>query len=120
MAHLTRTFIKRWRKSRNISARGLALALGYRGRSYIKAIEGGRLPVTANFANRFVAFKRKTMTEEYKTRDIQSHYPLPRKIKILAKPQQCPICRDWFIFPYPQQRVCTATRCRAEARRRRA
>lgn len=119
MARLNRSFIKRWRKARGLSARELGVALGYRGREYIKKIEGGSLPITDRFARRFAQFKNATQNKEYRTREIQSDYPLPRRIKILAKPQRCRICREWFIFPYPQQRVCADPRCQAEAKRMR-
>lgn len=114
---LTPTFINTWRKKRGISARVLGLALGYRGREYIKKIEGGYCPITQPFERRFLAFKNQTQTREYRTREIQSFYPLPRRVKILARPRQCKVCKEWFIFAHARQRVCTAKKCRREARR---
>ena len=117
MAKLTPKFVNQWRKARGISARVLGVELDY-AKSYIKQIEGGSMPLTANFERKFRAFQHKTQTQEYKTRQIESRYPLPRQIKILARPRRCKVCQEWFIFSDPKQDVCTSTHCRREARRR--
>lgn len=120
MSKLTGNFIREWRKKRGISARVLALELGYNGRTYIKKIEGGSLPVTIPFTRKFVRFKNETETREIATREIQSPRPLPPRLKILATPRKCKFCGEWFIFPYPHQRVCTSRTCQSAAKSRRA
>jgi len=111
-------YIKKWRKARHISARELGLALGYRGREYIKKLESGYFPVTPKFAARFETFKHQVQAREYRERKIQTRFALPPKIKILARPRRCAICREWFIFPNASDRVCTDRKCkRAYARR---
>ena len=99
---------------RKISARELGLALGYRGREYIKKIESGYLPITPKFAARFERFKNQVQAREYRERKIETKYPLPPRIKILARPRRCAICREWFIFPNADDRVCTDRKCRRE------
>jgi transcriptional regulator with XRE-family HTH domain len=109
---LNGSYIKKWRKERHLSARELGQALGYRGRANVVKIEQGLTPLTAKFAARFEAFKNKTQAREYRERQIQTKYALPPKIKILARPQRCAICREWFIFPNAGDRVCTDRKCR--------
>lgn len=117
MAKVTGNFIKGWRKARGISAAKLGELMGY-SRTYIKRIEGGSITATRRFARRFVALRDRTQTEEFRTRHIKSFFPLPKDIKILARPRRCRICREWFIFSSPNQRICTGRDCRREARRR--
>ena len=105
-------YIKKWRKQRHLSARELGIALGYRGREYIKKLESGYFPVTPRFAARFETFKHQTQAREYRERKIETKYALPPRIKILARPRRCEICRGWFIFPNATDRVCTDRKCR--------
>lgn len=112
MTHLTGHYVRAWRKSRGISARELGEALGYRGREYIKKLEGGYFPMTEKFARRFDEFKHKTQAREYRQRKIESLFPLPKTIRILARPRRCAICREWFIFADHTQKVCNARTCR--------
>ncbi len=109
---LNGAYIKKWRKMRHLSARELGQALGYRGRANVVKIEASLIPPTAKFAARFEAFKNKTQAREYRERQIQTKYALPPKIKILARPRRCEICREWFIFPNASDRVCTDRKCR--------
>jgi len=99
---------------RKISARELGIALGYRGRDNVAKIEAGIIPITPRFAARFEAYKRKVQAQEYRERRIDTKYPLPPRIKILARPRRCEICREWFIFPNADDRVCTDRKCRRE------
>jgi transcriptional regulator with XRE-family HTH domain len=105
-------YIKKWRKARHISARELGLALGYRGRENVAKIENGLIPLSPKFAARFEAFKHKVQAREYRERKIETRYALPAKIKILARPRKCVVCKEWFIFPNADDRVCTDRKCR--------
>jgi transcriptional regulator with XRE-family HTH domain len=116
---VTPTRIRLFRDLQGWSAYELACKLNCT-RSYIKSLEGGSLPVTHRFAVRFAALERQTYAEAARHKHIKSLYPLPHEIKILARPRRCHICREWFIFPYPQQRVCTDPQCRASARKQSA
>lgn len=109
---LNGAYIKKWRKARHLSARELGIALGYRGRANIVKIETGLTPLSAKCAARFEAFKHKTQAREYRERKIETKYALPAKIKILARPRRCEICREWFIFANVADRVCTDRKCR--------
>jgi len=115
---LNGTYLKKWRKARHLSARELGIALGYRGREYIKKLEGGYFPITPRFAARFETFKNQTQAREYRERKIETQYPLPPRIKILARPKRCAICREWFIFRNASDRVCTNRKCRRTYRAR--
>ncbi|MBM3130564.1 MAG: helix-turn-helix transcriptional regulator [Chloroflexi bacterium] len=116
---VTPTRIRQLRDAQGWSAYELACKLNCT-RSYIKSLEGGSLPITHRFAMRFVALERQTYAEAARHKQIKSLYPLPRELKILARPRRCRICREWFIFPHPQQRVCTDPQCCATARQLRA
>ncbi len=114
MDYMTGAYVKKWRKARDLSARELGEALGYRGREYVKKIESGYFPITRQFARRFEDYKNRTQAREYGRRKIETKYPLPRHIKILARPRRCAVCREWFIFPNAADRVCTSRTCRRE------
>ena len=105
-------YIKKWRKARHLSARDLGLALGYRGRDNVSKIENGWIPLSQKFAARFTTFACQVQAREYRERKIESRYALPKKIKILARPRRCAICRKWFIFPNATDRVCPNRACR--------
>lgn len=111
---LNGAYIKKWRKMRHLSARELGIALGYRGRDLIAKIEAGAVPISPRFAARFEQFKNQVQAREYRTRLIQTKYALPPRIKILARPRRCAICREWFIFPNATDRVCTDRKCQRE------
>jgi transcriptional regulator with XRE-family HTH domain len=117
---LNGTYVKKWRQARNLSARELGQALGYRGRENVAKIEAGLLPLTPKFARRFTAYKNHVQAREYRERKIESRYALPCRIKILARPRRCAICREWFIFPNAIDRVCTDRKCRRVFRARQA
>lgn len=117
---LTGAYVKKWRKSRKMSARKLGLALGYKGRELVRKIESGALPMSENFVTEFEKFKHETQTEEHKLHKIETSFPLPGRIKILAKPRRCSVCGDWFIFPSPNQKTCNNPDCkRAHAAKQR-
>jgi len=109
---LNGNYLKTWRKQRHLSARELGQALGYRGREYIKKLESGYFPITAKFAKRFNAYKNQTQLREHREHKIETRYPLPAQIKILARPRKCAVCREWFIFANAADRVCTARQCK--------
>lgn len=114
---VTPTRIRQLRDAQGWSAHELGCKLNCT-RSYIKSLEGGSLPITHRFAMRFVALERQTYAEAARHKQIQSLHPLPHEITILARPRRCRVCREWFIFPCPQQRVCTDPECRHENRAR--
>jgi transcriptional regulator with XRE-family HTH domain len=117
---LNGNYIKSWRKQRHISARVLALELGYRGREYIKKLESGYFPITAKFAKRFNAYKNQVQRREQRENKIETRYALPPQIKILARPRRCAMCNEWFIFPNATDRVCTDRKCRRAFQARQA
>ena len=118
MTFLTGSYVARWRKMRDIPRREMGVAMGYRGREYIKKIELGYMPITGKFANRFASYKNHVQAKE--RRQIKSRYPLPPKLKILARPRKCVVCKEWFVFPNESDRVCTARECRKHHDLRRA
>lgn len=109
---LNGNYVRKWRDARNLSARELGQALGYRGRDNVAKIEIGLTPVTAKFAKRFNAYKNQTHARELRERKIETRYALPPQIKILARPRKCGVCKEWFIFPNASDRVCTDRKCR--------
>lgn len=114
---VTPTRIRQLRESQGWSAYELGCKLNCT-RSYIKSLEGGSLPMTHRFAMRFVALERQTYAEAARHKHIKSLYPLPREIKILARPRKCVVCKQWFIFPNASDRVCTDRQCRRVAERK--
>jgi transcriptional regulator with XRE-family HTH domain len=112
---VTPTRIRRLRDAQGWSAHELACKLNCT-RSYVKSLEGGSLPVTHRFAMRFVALERQTYAEAALHKQIKSLYPLPRELKIMARPRKCRVCKEWFIFASPRQRVCKDPECQRIAR----
>ncbi len=115
---VTPTRIRRLRDVQGWSAHELACNLNCT-RSYIKSLEGGSLPITHRVAMKFIALERQTYAEAARHKQIKSLYPLPRELKILARPRKCRVCKEWFIFASPRQRVCNDPECQRIARRRR-
>lgn len=113
-------YVRKWRKARHLSQRELGQELGYTGRELIKKIESGALPINEHFAGRFEKYKHQTQSQEYKTRKIETKYALPSRIKILARPRRCVVCKEWFIFPNVADRVCTDRKCRRDYARAQA
>ena len=107
---LTGAYVRAWRTERDISRRDLGETLGYRGGDYVKRIEIGVNVITQKFAGRFTRYKNNMQAKE--KRAIKSRYPLPPRLKILARPRKCKICNEWFIFPNDTDRVCTDRACR--------
>lgn len=101
-----------------MSARELGVAMGYRGRELVKKIEGDAAPITPRFETRFETLKHRTQNREYRERKIESKYALPGRVKILAKPRRCSVCRDWFIFPDSKQKTCPDLNCQREHARK--
>lgn len=87
-------------------------------RSYVKSLEGGSLPISERIADRIAVLERDVYATLAQEKLIESRYPLPKKIKILAKPKKCAVCREWFIFPHPKQTVCTSATCKSEHARK--
>jgi hypothetical protein len=106
--------VKNWRMARKMSANELGRALGYRGRENVKKIESGTIPISGKFERQFEAFKNKTQARERRERKIQTRYALPPRIKILARPRKCVVCKEWFIFPNTTDRICTGRECKRE------
>lgn len=109
---LTGAYVRAWRTERDISRRDMGEAMDYRGGDYIKRIELGINEITPKFAGRFNDYKQRTQARE--RRAIKSRYPLPPRLKILAKPRKCKVCKEWFIFPNDSDRVCTDRACRKQ------
>jgi len=109
---LTGSSVKRWRKQRGMSLRGLGQALGYRGGENIKKIESGACPVNERFARRFEEYKSKVQSQEYRAHRIKSKYPLPARVTILGRARRCRVCRCWFVFANAADRVCDSRKCR--------
>ena len=120
--------VKNWRNEKKLSAARLGQMLGY-SRSYIKAIEGGSLPVSAKFASKFRELQKTENGQTFepeppKPCTIITHYDLPTSFEILAKPVRCKGCGKWIIPRSPNQKTHVTRACQRkadrEARRRRA
>lgn len=115
--------VKRWRNEKNLGAEKLGQMLGY-SRSYIKAIEGGSLPVSKQFAAKFRELQQ-TMNgkvfepELPKLLQIVTHFELPAEIEILSKPIKCRGCGKWIIPRTPNQKTHTVKACQRKAERKR-
>lgn len=106
--------VRQFRKRQLFTMREFARALGYHP-NYIRAVECGALPVSRLFATKLMRLEQET----YSARQIQSRYPLPRDVLILAKARTCPGCKRQVILPYAQQKYCDAQcRVRAQAHKR--
>ena len=106
---VTRVRVRRFRKRQLFTMREFARALGYHP-NYIRAVECGALPVSGIFATKFLRLERET----YSKQQIQSRYPLPRDVLILARARKCPGCKRHVIMPYANQKYCDAA-CRTRA-----
>lgn len=107
---LTGKQVKAWRKKQKLSAQQLAKRLGYR-RAYIKSIEGGSLPVSSIFKQRFLALQsdwsnQKILLAPPLPSKVSSKYKLPAQLTIEARPRRCRECKEWFVFAWDNQRTC--------------
>ena len=114
--------VKAWRNEKKLSASKLGQALGY-SRSYIKAIEGGSLPVSAKFATKFRELQQSINGHAFepeppKPCSVITHYELPSSFEILAKPVRCKGCGKWIIPRFPNQKTHATKVCRRKAERK--
>ena len=116
---LTRRQVKSFRKSQGWSATRLGLEManglprGY-SRSYVKAIEGGSLPISRFFAQRFRLLRARVIGEQVRSKDWVFPGRTPKHLIIHAKPKRCPVCRKAFIGATANQKYCSAE-CKASA-----
>lgn len=115
--------VKAWRAEKKLSAEKLGQMLGY-SRSYIKAIEGGSLPVSKQFAAKFRDLRQATNgtpfeAEPPKPIQIVTRFELPMMIEILSKPVRCKGCHKWIIPRTPNQKTHAVRACKRLARKRR-
>ncbi len=111
--------VKDWRHEKGLSAASLGKMMGY-SRSYVKAIEGGSLPVSRQFAEKFRELRENKQAmepEPPKPITVISHYTLPQSIEILAKPIKCRGCYKWILPRSPNQKTHATKACRRKARR---
>ena len=116
---LTRRQVKNFRKSQGWSATRLGLemanglARGY-SRSYVKAIEGGSLPISRFFAQRFLVLRARVIGEQVHSKDWVMLGRAPKHLLINVKPKRCPVCHKSFIGATANQKYCSAE-CKALA-----
>lgn len=112
--------VKNWRLAHKWSAEKLAGELAY-GRSYIKSIEGGSLPASQKFIERFQELITRTTGRTFPTDTpevtARVRFKLPKSFEIQAKPVRCRKCRKWFVPHTTQQIFCSDT-CRKSFRRK--
>ena len=126
--HLSGETVKSWRKAHGWSAQKLATDLGGYGRSYIKSIEGGSLPASQKFIERFNELrvmmgerKAEHPHDKETTAQVVAAFALPKSFEIKARPVRCAACRAYFIPRTVQQIFCgprCAKRGRKQAERR--
>jgi transcriptional regulator with XRE-family HTH domain len=109
-SNLTGKQVKAWRKKQKLSAQQLAKLLQYR-RAYIKSIEGGSLPVSSIFKQRFLELQsdwsnQKILLSPPLPSKVISKYKLPAQLTIEARPRRCRDCKNWFVFAWNNQRTC--------------
>jgi hypothetical protein len=111
--------VKKWRNEKKLSAAKLGHFMNYT-RASVKAIEGGSLPVSKQFAAKFRELQqsingRAFEPESPKPITVVSYYELPATIEILAKPVRCRGCNKWIIPRTTNQRGHTTKACQRKA-----
>lgn len=104
---VTSARVKRFRQEFNLSARKLAIAIGY-SRSYVKSIEGGSLPVSAAFAESFLSYEKRVRRGTDSDFVFVAPYRLPRVLYILPRPRLCAGHKRPTIFATSNQKFCSA------------
>jgi hypothetical protein len=109
---LTRRQVKSFRKSQGWSATRLGAELangasrGY-SRSYVKAIEGGSLPISRFFAQRFRLLRARVIGEQVLNKEWILRGRAPKHLVIAARPKRCGVCHRAFIGATANQKYCS-------------
>jgi len=109
---LTRRAVKSFRKSQGWSATRLGAEMangtsrGY-SRSYVKAIEGGSLPISRFFQQRFCLLRARVIGERVRNKEWTVRGRAPKHLVIAVKPKRCAVCRGAFIGATPNQKYCS-------------
>ena len=108
---VTRGVVRTFRRQQGWSASKLGRELsagigtGY-SRSYMKSIEGGSLPVSRFFREKFLRLVERVRGEQVNAKQILMSGRFPRRLVISGKPKRCDICGWPFIGSTPTQKRC--------------
>ena len=108
---LTRGMVRAFRQQQGWSATELGRELsagigaGY-SRSYIKSIEGGSLPVSRFFREKFLRLVERVRGEQVNAKQILMSGRFPKRLVIAAKPKRCDVCGWSFVGSTPRQKRC--------------
>ncbi len=78
---------------------------GY-SRSYIKSIEGGSLPVSRFFREKFLRVVERVRGEQVNSKQILMRGRFPKRLVISGRPRRCDVCGWPFIGSTPSQKRC--------------
>jgi hypothetical protein len=119
----TRRTVREFRKAQGWSAARLGVELGNGiagaeySRSYVKHIEGGSLPLSRFFRERFAVLRARVVGEQVSAKQILMRGKFPKRLVIAAKPKRCAVCGWHFVGAVPNQKYC-GPKCRKAAHRR--
>lgn len=108
---VTRGAVRAFRKQLGWSATELGRELsagigaGY-SRSYIKSIEGGSLPVSRFFREKFLRLVERVRGEQVNSKQILIKGRFPKRLVIAVKPKRCDVCGWHFVGSTPTQKRC--------------
>lgn len=121
---LTRREVKAFRHSQGWSAARLGVELGngiegaQYSRSYVKSVEGGSLPVSRFFAERFGIVRARVIGEQVRSVEIKKHFrKFPKRLVIAGALKRCDVCGWHFVASTPNQKRCGLVCARAARRR---
>jgi hypothetical protein len=109
---VTRGEVKRLRRAQGWSAARLGVELGngiagaQYSRSYIKSIEGGSLPLSRFFVEKFLNLRARVIGEQVSAKQILMRGKFPKRLVIAAKPKRCDVCGWAFVASTPTQLRC--------------
>jgi len=109
---VTRGEVKRFRRAQGWSAARLGVELGngiagaQYSRSYIKHVEGGSLPLSRFFLERFANLRARVIGEQVNAKQILMRGKFPKRLVIATKPKRCDVCGWAFVASTPTQKRC--------------
>jgi hypothetical protein len=121
---VTRGAVKGFRKGLGWSAARLGIELGsgiegaQYSRSYVKSIEGGSLPLSRFFCERFALTRARVIGEQLQNRNWLIKGRAPKRL-VIGKVRRCDVCEWHFCPSTPNQKRCGPA-CSKIARQRTA
>ena len=114
--------VRAFRKAQGWSAARLGVELGngiesaQYSRSYVKHIEGGSLPLSRFFRERFATLRARVIGEQVHARQVLMRGRFPKRLVIAGKVKRCPVCGWHFVGAVPNQKYC-GDKCARQVRR---